>query len=103
MPQLLPAVPAPDEHLSSTPASDLCTGTYCYKQRRVSSSSLLAHINKNTIPHIALAPPSGPEDADRSTCRMLDPTTTKTKNPSITGPTEKSFFFVVPASTAPRR
>lgn len=83
---------------------------YWYVLLQTKSSSLLAHINKNTIlprrhriPHIALAPPSGPEDADRSTCRMLDPTTTKTKNPSITGPTEKSFFFVVPASTAPRR
>ena len=45
----------------------------------------------------------GPEDADLSTCKMLEPMTTKTKNPSITGPTLKSFFFALPESTKPRR
>jgi len=34
---------------------------------------------------------------------MLEPMTTKTKNPSITGPTLKSFFFALPESTKPRR
>ena len=45
----------------------------------------------------------GPEDADLSTCKMLEPMTTKTKNPSITGPTLKSFFFALLESTNPRR
>ena len=52
---------------------------------------------------IYTALPSAPELAERSTCSMLDPMTTKQKKPSITGPTEKSFFFVPAASTVPRR
>jgi len=81
-----------------------------YKQRFIARSGSRARMDKASIlgvtarpSHIALAAPNGPEDADRSTCRMLDPTTTKTKNPNMTGPTEKCFFFVIPASTAPRR
>jgi hypothetical protein len=64
--------------------------------------SVFTRTSRQTKKRVTSAVYIGPAaDAVRMICNNDDPITTKTKNPSITGPTAKSFFFVAPAPTAP--